>query len=193
LNPALLALPAAFGLAGASGLNASLPLLIVSLLARVGLIHLASPYDALASDVAFYGLIALAVVEFAIDKVPALDTVGHAVMLPVAAASGAILFASQTGAITDVNPGLAVIVSVLAGAGVSSTVHVARAAVRPVANVVLMGPPLSFLEDTASTALTLAASLAPVLVPFLLVLIALGAALLWQRRRLARQSVPTGR
>ena len=193
MNPALLALPAAFGLAGASGLNASLPLLIVSLLARVGLIHLASPYDALASDVAFYGLIALAVVEFAIDKVPALDTVGHAVMLPVAAASGAILFASQTGAITDVNPGLAVIVSLLAGAGVSSTVHVARAAVRPVANVVLMGPPLSLLEDTASTALTLAASLAPILVPFLLALIALGAVLLWQRRRLARESVPTGR
>ncbi len=193
MNPALLALPAAFGLAGASGLNASLPLLIVSLLARVGLIHLASPYDALASDVAFYGLIALAVVEFAVDKVPALDTIGHAVMLPVAAASGAILFASQTGTITDMNPGLAVIVSLLAGAGVSSTVHVARAAVRPVANVVLMGPPLSFLEDTASTALTLAASLAPILVPLLLALIALGAALLWQRRRLARQSVPTGR
>ena len=150
MNPALLSLPAAFGLAGASGLNATLPLLIVSLLARLGLIHLGSPYDALASDVAFYGLIVLAVVEFAIDKVPALDSVGHAVMLPLAAASGAILFASQTGAVTDVHPGLAVIISVLAGAGVSSTVHVMRAGVRPVANVVLLGPPLSFLEDTAS-------------------------------------------
>lgn len=188
MNPALLSLPAAFGLAGASGLNATLPLLIVSLLARVGLIHLGSPYDALASDVAFYGLIVLAVVEFAIDKVPALDTVGHAVMLPVAAASGAILFASQTGAVTDVHPGLAVIISLLAGAGVSSTVHVVRAGVRPVANVVLLGPPLSFLEDTASAALSLAATLAPILVPFLLALIALGAVLLWQRRRASRPS-----
>ena len=129
MNPALLTLPAAFGLAGASGLNATLPLLIVSLLARLGLVHLASPYDALASDIAFYGLIVLAVVEFAIDKIPALDSVGHAVMLPVAAASGAILFASQTGTITGVHPGLAVLVSVLAGAGVSSTVHVAPATV----------------------------------------------------------------
>jgi len=85
VSPTLLALPAAFGLAGASGLNASLPLLIVSVLARLGLIHLASPYDALASDVAFYGLIALAIVEFAIDKIPVLDSIGHAVMLPVAA------------------------------------------------------------------------------------------------------------
>jgi len=188
LNPALLSLPAAFGLAGASGLNATLPLLIVSLLARLGLIHLGSPYDALASDVAFYGLIVLAVVEFAIDKVPALDSVGHAVMLPLAAASGAILFASQTGAVTDVHPGLAVIISVLAGAGVSSTVHLVRAGVRPVANVVLLGPPLSFLEDTASAALSLAATLAPILVPFLLALIVLGAVLLWQRRRASRPS-----
>lgn len=188
MNPALLSLPAAFGLAGASGLNATLPLLIVSLLARLGLIHLGSPYDALASDVAFYGLIVLAVVEFAIDKVPALDSVGHAVMLPIAAASGAILFASQTGAVTDVHPGLAVIVSVLAGAGVSSTVHLVRAGVRPVANVVLLGPPLSFLEDTASAALSLAATLAPILVPFLLALIVLGAVLLWQRRRASRPS-----
>ncbi|TMF95618.1 MAG: DUF4126 domain-containing protein [Chloroflexi bacterium] len=188
MNPALLSLPAAFGLAGASGLNATLPLLIVSLLARLGLIHLGSPYDALASDVAFYGLIVLAVVEFAIDKVPALDSVGHAVMLPLAAASGAILFASQTGAVTDVHPGLAVIISVLAGAGVSSTVHLVRAGVRPVANVVLLGPPLSFLEDTASAALSLAATLAPILVPFLLALIVLGAVLLWQRRRASRPS-----
>ena len=192
MNPALLTLPAAFGLAGASGLNATLPLLIVSLLARLGL-HLASPYDALASDIAFYGLIVLAVVEFAIDKIPALDSVGHAVMLPVAAASGAILFASQTGTITGVHPGLAVLVSVLAGAGISSTVHVARATVRPVANVVLMGPPLSFLEDAASAALALAGSLAPILVPFLLALIALGAVVLWQRRKPARPSMTGAR
>src|SRR5438046_2904844 len=133
MNPALLALPAAFGLAGATGLNATLPLLIVSLLARLGLIHLGSPYDALASDVAFWGLLVLAVVEFAIDKVPALDSVGHAVMLPVAAAAGAILFASQTGTITSMDSGVAVIASLLAGGAISGTGPVARAPVRPVA------------------------------------------------------------
>src|SRR5437867_3446153 len=138
-----MALPAAFGLAGASGLNATLPLLIVSLLARLGLVHLAPPYDALASDVAFWGLLVLAVVEFAIDKVPALDSVGHAVMLPVAAAAGAILFASQTGAITSMDSGVGVLASLLAGGAISGTVHVARAAVRPVVNLAFLGPPLS--------------------------------------------------
>jgi len=183
-----MALPAAFGLAGASGLNATLPLLIVSLLARLGLIHLAPPFDALTSDIAFWGLLVLAVVEFAVDKVPALDSVGHAVMLPVAAAAGAILFASQTGTITSMDSGVAVIASLLAGGAISGTVHVARATVRPVANVALLGPPLSLLEDISSAALSLTAALMPILVPFLLVLLALAVMLLWQRRRATRPS-----
>jgi hypothetical protein len=186
VNPALLALPAAFGLAGATGLNATLPLLIVSLLARFGLLHLASPYDALASDVAFWGLLVLAVVEFAVDKVPALDSVGHAVMLPIAAAAGAILFASQTGAIDSMDSGVGVLVSLLAGGATAGAVHVARAAVRPVVNLAFMGPPLSFVEDATSAALAVAATLAPILVPFLLVLIAAGAIVLWERRRVRR-------
>ena len=189
----LLQLPAAFGLAGASGLNATLPLLIVSLLARLGLIHLAQPYDALASDFAFYGLIVLAVLEFAMDKVPALDSVGHAIMLPVSAAAGAILFASQTGTVTSVNPGLAVIASLLAGGGFAATVHVVRAGVRPVANVALLGPPLSLLEDLTSATLTLVAALVPVLVPVLIAIIVLGAVLLWQRRRTVRSSALSAR
>jgi hypothetical protein len=193
VNPALLQLPAAFGLAGATGLNATLPLLIVSLLARVGLIHVAPPYDALASDIAFWGLLVLAVVEFAIDKVPALDSIGHAVMLPLATTSGAILFASQTGAVSGMHPGLAVIVSLLAGGTISATVHAARAGVRPFANLGLLGPPLSLLEDLLATALSLAALLVPIVVPFLLALLVLGAAVLWDRRRSARQAVPNNR
>jgi hypothetical protein len=186
MNPALLSLPAAFGLAGAAGLNATLPLVIVSLLARLGLVHLAPPFDALETDIAFYGLLVLAVIEFAVDKVPALDSVGHAVMLPISAAAGSILFASQTGAVDDMHPGVAVLVSVLAGGGVAATVHTARASVRPVANLGLMGPPLSIVEDATSALLAVAAALVPIVVPFLLVLLVVAAVLLWQRRRAPR-------
>ncbi|HKW60387.1 MAG TPA: DUF4126 domain-containing protein [Candidatus Dormibacteraeota bacterium] len=182
MNPALLTLPAAFGLAGASGLNASLPLLIVSLLARLGLVHLASPYDALASDVAFYGLLVLAVVEFGMDKVPVLDSIGHAVMTPVAAAAGAILFASQTGAISSADPGLVVVASVLVGGSVATAVHVARSGIRPFANGFLLGPPLSLVEDVSSALLAATAVLAPLLLPVVIALLILGAVLLVQRR-----------
>ena len=183
MNPALLALPAAFGLAGASGLNASLPLLIVSLLARIGLIHLASPFDALESDIAFYGLIVLAVVEFGMDKIPVLDSIGHAVMLPVAAAGGAILFASQTGAVSTVHPGLVVLASVLVGGSVAGIVHVVRSGVRPVANGVLLGPPLSLLEDISAAALASAAVLVPFALPVVVALIVAGVIMIVHRRR----------
>jgi Domain of unknown function (DUF4126) len=178
----LLALPAAFGLAGASGLNASLPLLLVSLLARAGLIHLAPPFDALQSDVAFFGILCLAIVEFSADKVPALDSVGHFVMAPLAAASGAIVFASQAGAIQQVDPGLTVVLSLLAGAGTAGAVHVTRAVVRPVANVVLMGPVVSVLEDAGSALLSLTALLAPLLVPVLVGAGVFAGWALWRRR-----------
>jgi len=193
MNPALLQLPAAFGLAGASGLNATLPLLIVSLLARMGLIQLASPFDALESDIAFYGLLVLAVIEFAMDKVPALDSVGHAVMLPVSAAAGAILFASQTGTIKSMDSGVAVLVSLLAGGAIAGTVHVTRATIRPVVNLALLGPPLSLLEDVSSAALSLIALLIPILVPFLIVLLVLCAMALWELRRASRQPIPSRR
>ena len=193
MNLSLLQLPAAFGLAGATGLNATLPLLIVSVLARMGLIHLASPYDALESDIAFWGLLVLAVIEFAIDKIPALDSVGHAVMLPLSAAAGAILFASQTGTITSMDPGVTVLVSLLAGGAISATVHVVRAGIRPVANVALLGPPLSLIEDASSALLSFAALLMPLAVPFLLALLVVGALLLWERRRSAKLATNSNR
>ena len=167
MDPRLLALPAAFGLAGASGLNASLPLLIVSLLARLGLIQLAPPFDALQSDVAFYGILCVAVVEFAADKVPALDSVGHVVMAPLAAASGAIVFASQTGTIEHVDPGLTVVLSLLVGGGTAAAVHVTRAAARPATNLLLLGPVVSTFEDAGAVVFSVSALLAPVLLPLL--------------------------
>jgi hypothetical protein len=189
VNPALLSVPAAFGLAGASGLNASLPLLIVSVLARVGLIHLSSPYDALQSDVAFYGLIVLAVVEFGMDKIPILDSIGHVVMTPVAAASGAILFASQTGTVSAADPGLMVLASLLVGGSISTAIHITRSTARPFANLAVLGPPLSLLEDAASAGLSFAALLAPFAVPVVAVLIVVVAVLVVQRRRRSALSV----
>jgi hypothetical protein len=182
MDPRLLAVPAAFGLAGASGLNASLPLLIVSLLARAGLVQLAPPFDALQSDVAFYGILCVAVVEFAMDKVPALDSAGHFVMAPMAAASGAIVFASQTGTIRHVDPGLTVVTSLLVGGGTAAAVHATRAVARPVANVVLLGPVLSGLEDATAAMLSFAGLLVPLLLPAVVAAVALAAWALWRRR-----------
>jgi hypothetical protein len=165
MDPRLLAVPAAFGLAGASGLNASLPLLVVSALARAGLVHLAPPFDVLGSDVAFYGLLCVAVVEFAMDKVPMLDSAGHVLMAPLAATSGAIVFASQAGTIRQVDPGFTVLLGLLMGGGTATAVHLTRATARPVANLVLLGPVVSAFEDAAAVVVVLAVLLTPLLLP----------------------------
>ena len=182
MDPRLLTLPAAFGLAGASGLNASLPLLIVSLLARAGLIQLAPPLDALQSDVAFYGILLVAVVEFSADKIPALDSVTHVLMGPLAATSGAIVFASQAGTIQRVDPGVQIVLSLLLGGGTAVGVHLTRATVRPALNVFLLGPVASTVEDALSAAFSFTALLAPLLLPVLAAGAAVGGWALWRRR-----------
>jgi len=162
MDPLLLGTASAFGLASAAGLNTSLPLLIVGLAARFGLLALAAPYDAIGSDLALIGLAVLATIELVGDKVPALDSVVHAVQWPLAMAAGAILFASQQSIVQDVSPGLAILVGVLTAGGV----HTVRALVRPAVNLGTMGlggPVVSTIEDVLAVTLSLAALLAPLL------------------------------
>lgn len=191
MDPVLLSLPAAFGLAAASGLNASLPLMLVSLAARMGLLHLVHPFDALASDVAFYGLLVIATGEFLVDKVPVLDSVGHTLGLPLAATSGAIVFASQTGAVDRIDPGLQVLLSVGAGGGTATVVHLARASVRPVLNLGLLGPVASLLEDSVAVVLVVTALMMAVLLPVIIVGTSLAVLWLWQRRRARATALAT--
>ena len=166
----LLGLAAAFGLAASAGLNTTLPLLIVGLLARFGLLALAAPYDALASEVALGGLALLAMLEFVGDKVSGFDTVVQAVQWPLAAAAGAILFASQTSVVTSVSPGLAIVIGLLT----AGSVHAARTMVRPMVTGLTLGlgnPVVSVVEDGLAIALAGASILAPGLAIVLLVIV----------------------
>lgn len=162
MDPQLLGLAAAFGLATSAGLNTTVPLLIVGLLARAGLLGLTAPYDALASDVALGGLVGLALLEVIGDKVPGWDTLVQTVQWPLAAAAGAILFASQTAAISWVSPEVAILVGLLT----AGTVHAARAAVRPLVSATTFGlgnGAVSLAEDAGALMLTVAALLSPAL------------------------------
>ena len=172
MDPALLGTASAFGLAASAGLNTTLPLLCVGLLTRFGLIDLASPYDALGSTLALIVLAVLALVEFVGDKVPAVDTVVHVVQWPLAAAAGAVLFASQANLITRLSPEVAIVVGLLTAAGV----HGARTAARPVVGCTTLGsgnPIVSVAEDAYSLALAGSSALIPALgLLLLLILIA---------------------
>ena len=184
LETALGSVLAAFGLSGAAGLNAWLPLFGSALLARLDLVELAAPFDELSSTTGLVVLGVLAVADFVGDKVPLVDHVLHVAGALVAPASGALLFAGQTGLETD----LPAFAAVVLGALTAGSVHVGRAAVRPVATASTGGlgnPLLSLGEDVGALILLVAAFVLPVLAAALVVALVVG--VLSLRRRLGRR------
>lgn len=161
----------AFGLAGAAGLNAYIPLLIAAVLARLGVLQLSSPFDALASWPAIIALVVLGVIEFVADKVPGVDHVNDAIQTFVRPAAGAILFAANTGVVSGLDTTLALICGLVLASGV----HATKAAARPVVNGATMGigaPFVSIAEDVLATIGSFLAIFFPIL--FLLFVAALG-------------------
>src|SRR4051812_26074502 len=93
-----------FGLATASGLNATATLLTAAALARwTDLVHFRSPYEFLTHPVALAVLAVLAVLEFVGDKIPIVDHAWHAAGAVVHPAAGAVLSAAVT---DDLDPAL---------------------------------------------------------------------------------------
>jgi hypothetical protein len=180
MDAQLLATAAAFGLASSAGLNTTLPLFLVGLMSRLGLMSIATPYDALSSDVALVGLAGFSVVEFLADKVPVVDSVFQVLQWPVSMAAGAVLFASQHSVLSEVSPGLTILIGVI----LAGSVHGLRTAARPALNLSTFGiggPIVSFLEDATAVLLVLMAVLAPILA------VALLAALVYVGFRVARR------
>ena len=177
---------AAFGLSGAAGLNAWIPLLAVSLLSRAGQLELADGYDWLESTPALIVLGAAFVLDFVGDKVPAIDSLLHAAGTIVHPAAGAIVFAGPTEVPTDVPS----IVLFALGAGVAGSLHATRAAVRPVSTTMTAGagnPALSLGEDIVSAVLSVVAVFAPILGAICLLAVAVVAVLWWRRIRRSRR------
>jgi len=178
----LASLCAAFGLSAAAGLNAWLPLLAGALAQRLEFVELAQPFDDLSGTGALAVLGVLTAADFVGDKIPAVDHVLHAIGTVVAPASGAALFAGQTGLETD----LPTLGAIVLGAGTAESIHAGRATIRPLSTVTTAGignPVLSLLEDAGALALTLAAFLVPVLAAVAVVALVVLIVLLWRRRR----------
>lgn len=184
---------AAFGLSGAAGLNAWLPLLAVGFGDRIGWLDLDSPYDTLSSTPGMIVVGLLLVLDLIGDKIPALDSVLHALGLVIAPASGAVLFAAQTDLTSDLNPAVAAAL----GAVTAGSLQAGRAAVRPFVTASTAGignPAVSAAEDGTSLLMTVLAFVVPILA-FLLVVLVLGLVLWlvlrarrWMRARRSSRS-----
>ncbi len=183
---AFLSLATAFGLSAAAGLNAYIPLLVVTVLARLTpLITLNEPYDALSSWWVIGVLTVLLIIEVLVDKIPAIDTLNDIIHTFIRPTAGAILFAATTHVI-GLHPVLAAICGVILAGGV----HAAKAGGRPLVSATTAGvgnPIVSTVEDVIS----LLTSLLSILVPTLAIIfisVALSLLIWWYVRRRQRRS-----
>ena len=142
----LLALASGIAVAAACGLRAFLPLLLLGLAARVGLITLRSSAGWLASDLALLALAVATAVEVAADKIPvvdhALDAIGT-VLRPAAAWLGAY-------AVLQAWPSPWAQIAALALGTTALAVHGAKAKLRLGSTIATLGhanPLVSFIED----------------------------------------------
>ncbi len=149
--------------AAASGLNATLPLLTLLVVARLTGRSLGWPLDGL-DNYEFVALLGgVALLEVVADKIPGVDHFLHVVWAPMAAAAGAAILASSAG-----DDGLTTTSGLLGLGGATTALasHGVRALARPVVTASTAGlgnPVISSIEDSAAVGVTLAALLVPVL------------------------------
>ncbi len=180
-----------FGLAGAAGLNAYIPLLLLAIAQRLGYAHLNAPYDILGSNVALEVLVVLLVVEVCADKIPGVDHVNDLINTAIRPAAGAVLVLANAGAGT-LDPRLAALLGLIT----AGTIHATKASVRPLVTVSTIGvgnPVVSTLEDVVSFITALLALVAPVVVVILLVVLVFLAWRFISQRRRAKSAVGSRR
>jgi len=180
----------AFGLSASAGLNAYIPLLVVSLLAKfTDTITLASPYNALESWWTIGVLIVLSVVEIIADKIPAVDHVNDIIQSFIRPAAGAILFAASANIITNISP----VLSLICGLLVAGSVHATKSLiVRPTVNVSTAGvgaPVISTAEDALAIVVSVLSILVPIAMIILVFLIIWLVAWMVRKRRAKKEAL----
>lgn len=161
----LLATGIGIGLSSIAGIRAYLPLALVGLFARLGLFELPGPFGFLDNWPVMVVLLALALVEGVLDKIPALGTVMDVVQTPVRIVAGAVLFSAALEAGIDVGA----IPELVVGGGIAGIVSISKALLRPPANVSTAGVSASFLSG-AEDVVALVGGAVAALVPLISVL-----------------------
>ncbi len=191
----IIALASSLGLATATGLNAYLPLLTVSVLSRLGLIQLSEPFDLLSHPITMVVLAILALIDFIGDKVPAVDSVLHIIGLVISPIAGAIVALATATDAVSIHPAVVAVAAIIVATGTQS----ARTSIRPAVTAATGGtanPFVSFLEDALSFVLSLLAIFLPILALIIALILGFvafrfirGAVRVWREANLRRNGV----
>ena len=162
----------AFGLSASAGLNAYIPLLTISLLAKfTNLIQLREPWNVLTDWWIIGVLVFLSLIEFFADKVPAVNHINDVIQTFVRPAAGAVAFAASANVVSSVHPVLAMGMGLL----ISGTVHAAKAGLlRPAVTATTGGTAnvaVSMAEDFVSFGISVLSIVIPVVIAAIIILV----------------------
>ena len=175
------------GLAAAVGFRVFLPLLVASIAAYSGHLHLDASFAWLGSLTAMTMLGVAALVEVLAYYVPAVDNLLDSITTPLALVAGTVISAAV---FTDLPPLIKWSTAIIAGGGVAAITQGVTTLVRAKSTAItggLANPVVSTIEMIAAVVVALLALLAPLLA------IALVAAFCWFSVRWVRRLLRNGR
>lgn len=167
-------------LAAATGLRAFLPLFVLSIAARGGLVQLSPSFDWIESTPALIALGVAVVLEILSDKIPVLDNVLDQIGGYVKPVAATILASSL---FTSIDPLFAIVLGIIAGGVPAAAVHSAKSAIRLGSTAFTFGSGnffLSILDDLFSFLGSIIGVLAPFLAAALAIVII---AIIWRVRK----------
>lgn len=149
------------GLSAAAGFRVFVPLLVVSLASRIGVIDLSPEFAWVSSTPAVIAFSAATIVELAAYYIPVVDNLLDAITSPMAVVAGTVLTAAI---VTDVDPFFKWTMAIIAGGGMAGMVQAKTVVTRGVSTATTAGianPVISTVEFGSS----LVASVMMVLMP----------------------------
>lgn len=158
------------GLSAATGFRVFVPLLVINLAARGGVLELSPKFGWMESSAAMIAFGAATLLEVVAYYVPWLDNLLDTVATPAAVVAGMVATASV---VTGMDPALRVVLAIIAGGGLAGAVQMTTASGRQISSVATAGlgnPILSTLELAGSLGLSLLSVLAPIIAGLLVLL-----------------------
>jgi hypothetical protein len=171
---------AGVGLAAAAGFRVFVPLLVLALANKAGVMGVAPGFDWLGSTPAVTALSCAAVLEIVAYYVPWLDHALDTLAAPAAVVAGSLVVASQ---VTGMDPWLGWVTGIVAGGGAAGLVQASTMLLRGV-SLVTTGGLANPLVATLENGLAILVAALAVLVPLLALLaVALALFILLRRRQ----------
>lgn len=180
------------GLAAACGFRVFVPLLVLGLASRAGMVNLGDSLGWVGTWPAVIAFGSASVAEVVAYKVPWLDHLLDTLASPAAVIAGTIVAASQIGAIGDVDPFLQWSGAIIAGGGAAGVVQTATVSTRAASTVGTAGvlnPVISAGQSVLSVIASILAVAAPVVAVIFIVIVVVAVIrlLMWLRKaRLGR-------